>query len=279
MSRKKGARPIKNWRNRLYIIIFHADTPAGKAFDVALIISIFLSILVVMLESIKIYGIKYKETLLALEWFFTILFTVEYFLRIISAKSPSRYTTSFFGIVDLASILPTYISLLIPGAQVFMVVRVFRLLRLFRVLKMIRYVQESRILFNAVNASKPKITVFILTILSICVIVGSLMYVIEGPENGYTSIPVSMYWVIVTITTVGYGDILPQTPIGQIIASSLMILAYGILAVPTGIISYEIARATIFDNESTEKACLNCHTEGHASDASFCKRCGTKLGP
>jgi voltage-gated potassium channel len=273
----KDSSSKNDWKNRLYIIIFHADTPAGKAFDVTLIISIFLSILVVMVESVEAYGTEYKYVLFILEWFFTIIFTVEYFLRIISAKSPGKYAVSFFGIVDIASILPTYISLLIPGAQVLMVVRVFRLLRLFRVFKMIRYVRESRILLNAITASKPKITVFILTILSICVIFGSVMYIIEGPENGFVNIPVSMYWVIVTITTVGYGDISPQTPAGQIIASSLMILAYGILAVPTGIISYEIARSTISEDKKTEKVCPNCNTKGHAPDASFCKNCGTSL--
>ncbi|KJS23255.1 MAG: ion transporter [Clostridiaceae bacterium BRH_c20a] len=276
MANKEKNNHFKDWRHRLYVIIFRADTPAGKAFDVALIISIILSTLVVLLESIETYKTDYNYIFLTLEWFFTILFTIEFILRIVSANVPKRYVASFFGIVDFASILPTYISLFIPGAHIFIVIRILRLLRLFRIFKMVRYVQESAILLTAIKASKPKITVFILTILTVCVIVGSLMYIIEGPENGYLNIPVSMYWVIVTITTVGYGDISPQTPLGQIIASALMILAYGVLAVPTGIISYEIARASMPDKVAT-KVCQNCSVEGHDPDASFCNRCGDKL--
>lgn len=265
----------QKWRRKLHEIIFEADTPAGKAFDVVLIISILLSILVVLLDSIETIKVDYAALILTLEWFFTILFTGEYILRIIATAKPRFYILSFFGLVDLASILPTYISLLIPGTQILLVVRVLRLLRLFRVLKMVRYVEESSILVTALRASRHKITVFLIAILSISVIAGSLMYLIEGPKYGFTSIPVAMYWVIVTLTTVGYGDISPQTPVGQMVASLLMIMAYGILAVPTGIITYELSKAT--DNPVSTQSCPVCTAEGHTPDSLYCKKCGAKL--
>ncbi|PKM88090.1 MAG: ion transporter [Firmicutes bacterium HGW-Firmicutes-12] len=274
----KKQKPDKIWRRRLYEIIFLADTPAGKAFDVALIISIILSVLVVLLDTIESINVDYRAFILILEWFFTIIFTGEYVLRILATPKPRSYLLSFFGLVDLAAILPTYISLLFPGTQILLVVRVLRLLRLFRVFKMARYVEESSILINALRASRHKITVFLLAILTICITAGSVMYLIEGTENGFTSIPTAMYWVIVTLTTVGYGDISPQTPLGQIIASLLMVMAYGILAVPTGIITYELSRSTDNQvNKVSSQSCSVCSAVGHSPDSLYCKKCGAKL--
>lgn len=268
-------KPEKKWRRNLYEIVFESDRPEGKLFDIVLIISILLSVLVVMLDSIEDIRNTYGSLMLFLEWLFTLLFSVEYILRIISTLKPKSYILSFFGLVDLASILPTYVSLLVPGTQILLVVRVLRLLRLFRVLKMARYVEESSVLLRALRASRPKITVFLLAILTISVITGSLMYLIEGPENGFTSIPTAMYWAIVTLTTVGYGDISPQTPLGQMLSSLLMVMAYGILAVPTGIITYEISREA--DKNKANRICPVCNTKGHSTDALFCKKCGSSL--
>lgn len=265
----------KKWKDQLYIIIFESDTPNGKAFDIGLIICILCSSLLVMAFSIEILRERYGTIMFFLEWLFIGIFTLEYILRIICARKRLRYITSFFGIVDLLAILPVFISFFIPAANYLVIVRIFRLLRLFRVLKMVRYVEESGILLKALIASKPKIIVFLITIFSIITIVGSLMYVIEGPENGFTSIPESMYWAIVTVSTVGYGDISPQTGIGKLLASLLMIVAYGILAVPTGIISYELAQGA--KHSSAKKVCPNCNTKGHGPDAEFCRKCGVRL--
>lgn len=275
MKQKKFLPPVAKWRRTLHEIIFEADTPIGKAFDIALIYAILISVLIVLLDSINSFHGKYGAYIALSEWFFTLLFTIEYLCRIVAVRAPKRYIFSFFGIVDLLSILPTYLSIILPGTHVLIVVRALRLLRLFRVLKMARYVEESNVLLRALAASRPKITVFVMSIISISVIVGSLMYLIEGPENGFTSIPVAMYWVIVTITTVGYGDISPQTPIGQMLASLLMIMAYGILAVPTGIITYELSKAA--DKPVSTQACPFCGKDGHEVDATFCKYCGNNL--
>jgi voltage-gated potassium channel len=275
VKQKKFLPPVAKWRRTLHEIIFEADTPIGKAFDIALIYAILISVLIVLLDSINSFHGKYGAYIALGEWFFTLLFTTEYICRIVAVRAPKRYIFSFFGIVDLLSILPTYLSIILPGTHVLIVVRALRLLRLFRVLKMARYVEESNVLLRALAASRPKITVFVMSIISISVIVGSLMYLIEGPENGFTSIPVAMYWVIVTITTVGYGDISPQTPIGQMLASLLMIMAYGILAVPTGIITYELSKAA--DKPVSTQACPFCGKDGHEVDATFCKYCGNNL--
>jgi voltage-gated potassium channel len=275
VKQKKFLPPVAKWRRTLHEIIFEADTPIGKAFDIALIYAILISVLIVLLDSINSFHGKYGAYIALSEWFFTLLFTIEYLCRIVAVRAPKRYIFSFFGIVDLLSILPTYLSIILPGTHVLIVVRALRLLRLFRVLKMARYVEESNVLLRALAASRPKITVFVMSIISISVIVGSLMYLIEGPENGFTSIPVAMYWVIVTITTVGYGDISPQTPIGQMLASLLMIMAYGILAVPTGIITYELSKAA--DKPVSTQACPFCGKDGHEVDATFCKYCGNNL--
>ena len=262
-------------RERIHEIIFEADTPAGKAFDVALLVFIILSVVAVMLESTSTVAAQYGRELSAFEWLVTILFTIEYLLRLYSVRRPARYARSFFGIVDLLAILPTYLSLIIPGAQSLLVIRALRLLRVFRVLKLAQFVGEASELTAALRGSARKIIVFLGAVLTIVIIVGSMMYLIEGEANGFASIPTSIYWAIVTMTTVGYGDIAPQTPLGKILASALMILGYGIIAVPTGIVTVEIA-GTLRHSTRTE-ACMECGGEDHASDAVFCKYCGSKL--
>ena len=264
------------WRNRLHEIIFEADTPAGKAFDVALIWSIVVSVALVTLESVPSISREYGRSLYMAEWGFTLLFTAEYVLRILSVRKPRHYVLSFFGLVDFLAILPTYLSLLIPGIQSLLIVRVFRLLRVFRIFKLGTYLNEAQMLSSALRASRAKITVFLLTVGATVVTMGAIMYVVEGPEHGFTSIPTAIYWAIVTMTTVGFGDITPKSPFGQLLASCLMIAGYGIIAVPTGIVTTELARASRILETSTQ-ACPNCSREGHDRDAAFCKFCGSKL--
>lgn len=266
--------PVDNWRNTLYTIIFEADTPAGKLFDEILIITILLSVIVVMLDSIREIAVLYDGLFYSLEWIFTILFTVEYILRLICVGRPIRYATSFFGIIDLIAILPTYFSLLLPGSEYLLVIRSLRLLRIFRVLKLVQYLGEADLLMRALRASRRKITLFLFTVLNLVVILGSLMYVIEGGQNGFTSIPTSVYWAVITLTTVGYGDIVPETGLGQAVATVVMIIGYSIIAVPTGIITSEISYASRY---SKGRVCQNCSFEGHDIDARFCKRCGAEL--
>ncbi|MFN1835652.1 ion transporter [Balneola sp. MJW-20] len=265
-------------RHRLHMIIFEADTRLGKLFDVVLIVSIIASVIVVMLDSVASYRLAYGEFFLILEWFFTVLFTIEYILRIITVSRVSGYVFSFYGLVDLFSILPTYISILIPGSQYLTVIRILRVLRVFRVLKFTQYLIEVDQLRDAMHRSRRKITVFIFTVMTITVIMGSLMYVIEGASNGFTSIPRSIYWAIVTLTTVGYGDISPVTPLGQMLSAVIMIFGYGIIAVPTGIVTVELGRTDPRRNHTTE-VCRYCSREGHAPDAVYCKYCGSKLNP
>ena len=268
-------KPVKHsWRERLHEVIFEADTKAGKAFDLAVIITILLSVLVVMLESISDVREQFLYELHLAEWIFTILFTIEYILRLACLHRPAKYATSFFGMVDLLAVIPTYLSLLFPGTQYLLVIRLLRILRVFRVLKLAQYLSEAGMLIRALRASSRKITIFLFTVLTLVVILGSLMYLIEGEEHGFTSIPRSIYWAIVTLTTVGYGDISPQTPIGQTLASLVMIMGYAILAVPTGIVSVELARA---DAIVSTQCCRYCGQEGHAHDAIFCKICGERL--
>lgn len=267
--------PRRNWRNHLYGIIFGTVTPAGKAFDVVLIWSIIFSVVIVILESVQSIRMVYGGLLYGVEWFFTILFTIEYILRLISVKRRFGYVTSFFGIVDLLSILPTYMSIFIPGSQSLLTIRTLRLLRVFRVFKLTHFTREARIIMSALRASGRKIGVFISAVLAIVAIVGSLMYVIEGEKSGFTDIPTSIYWAIVTLTTVGYGDISPQTPLGKALASFLMIMGYGIIAVPTGIVTVGLSQAT--QKEALARRCSGCGTGGHSSDARFCRDCGEKL--
>ena len=264
-----------DWKKNLYKVIFESNTPAGKTFDIILIITILASIFVVMADSVESMRTVYGELFYALEWFFTILFSIEYILRIVSVRCPKRYIFSFYGIVDILAIIPTYLSLLIPGTQYLILIRSLRLLRLFRVFKMVRYVQGSSIILRALRVSGPKIIVFLFTVFSVAMISGAVMYIIEGPENGFTNIPESMYWAIVTISTVGYGDISPVTPLGKLIASLMMISAYGILAVPTGIVTYELSQTS--KNRSIPVKCEVCHTEEDKNDAEFCRKCGEKF--
>ena len=263
------------WKKRLYEIIFEADTPAGRLFDVCLLIVIVLSTIVVMVESMPSSS-RYTNLFITLEWIFTILFTIEYILRVLVVNRKARYIFSFLGIVDLLSILPTYLALVVSGAQVLIVIRVIRLLRVFRILKLAQFVGAGYSLRTALVASRHKIGVFLFTVIMSVIISGTLMYLVEGAENGFTSIPVSIYWAIVTMTTVGYGDIHPNTALGQTLASFIMILGYGVIAVPTGIVSAEM-----FELKSKEKLttqhCPNCLKEGHDKDASHCKFCGAKL--
>jgi voltage-gated potassium channel len=261
------------WRAKLHLVIFGHETPSGKAFDVALIASIVLSVVAVMLDSVGAIRQAYGAQLYALEWFFTLLFTVEYGLRLVCAPRPAAYARSFFGVVDLASILPTYLSLLLPGAQAFQVIRVLRVLRVFRVLKLAEYIGEADILMDAIRNSRRKLSIFMATVLVLAVIFGAAMYVVEGQTHGFTSIPQSIYWTIVTITTVGYGDIAPETPLGQSLASVIMLLGYAIVAVPTGIVTVELTRTKGRRN----RTCTGCGSAGHGSDAVFCRICSVRL--
>lgn len=271
-SQKEG---LTGWRKRWHEIIFEAETPEGRLFDVWLLVAILLSILIVMLESVSEINMRYGQWLRYGEWFFTLLFTLEYIARLLTVRSPWRYAISPLGIIDLLSILPTYMSLVLTGTQYFMVIRVLRLLRVFRILKLAHYVHEARVLGSALQASREKIIVFLMAVLSLVIILGTITYWVEGPGNGFTSIPRSIYWAIVTLTTVGYGDIAPQTPLGQFISSLVMILGYGILAVPTGIVTSELTHAKV--KEVSTRSCDNCGAEGHDSDAEYCKYCGGKL--
>lgn len=267
-----------NFRNRLYEIIFEADTPAGKAFDIILLIAILLSVIAVSLDSVEIIHIQYQFAFQLTEWILTILFTIEYILRIYTVKKPFRYIFSFFGIIDFLSVLPTYLSLIFAGSHYLMVIRILRLLRIFRILKLARYVGAAQTLKSALSKSSAKIIVFLEVVLVLVIIIGALMYLIEGPENGFTSIPKAIYWAIVTITTVGYGDIAPNTVLGQSLASLLMIVGYSIIAVPTGIITAGAIQNT--KNNKTihnTQVCQNCHFDQNDDDAKYCKMCGEKL--
>lgn len=257
-------------------IIFGHDTPAGKAFDLALIWLIILSVGVVMLESVEAIRLQYGTLLRQLEWGFTIAFTVEYVVRLWCVERPLRYARSFFGVVDLLAILPTYLSVLLPGGQALLTVRLLRLLRVFRILKLAHHVAEATVLLRALRASRNKITVFIATVLTIVVIVGSMMYLIEGASSGFTSIPRSVYWAIVTLTTVGYGNVAPETAIGQALAAVIMIMGYSIIAVPTGIVTVELSQEV--RRMRGERKCVACHAGGHEADAIYCRYCGEPLG-
>jgi len=268
-------RPYRQpWRDTLHEVIFEADTPAGRLFDILLIVTILASVAAVMLDSVKSISTVHGELLYTLEWIFTILFSIEYLLRFISVDRPIAYAASFYGTIDLLAILPTYISLVLPGAQYFMVIRVLRVLRIFRVLKLVPYLGAANQLSQALKASRRKIAVFVFCVLVLVSLCGSLMYMIEGENNGFTSIPRSVYWAIVTLTTVGYGDISPQTPVGQALAAMIMILGYGIIAVPTGIVTAEL---TQMGKPISTQSCPSCSAEGHDVDARHCKFCGAHL--
>ncbi|MBU0665185.1 MAG: ion transporter [Proteobacteria bacterium] len=263
------------WRRVLHEVIFEADTPTGKGFDILLIVSILVSVAAVMLDSIGAVQSLYGSLLYRIEWFFTLIFTAEYLLRLLSVGRPLKYAISFYGVVDLLAIIPTYLSLFLPGSQYLLVIRILRILRIFRILKLVPYLGEAQLLIKALRMSGRKIAVFLYTVLTLVVIFGSLMYVIEGGEHGFTSIPRSIYWAIVTMTTVGYGDISPKTGLGQALASIVMIFGYGIIAVPTGIVTVEMSQA--FGRKVSTQACSECSAEGHDVDASHCKFCGALL--
>ena len=262
-------------KRKVHEIIFEADTPAGKFFDVLLLVSIILSLIAVMLETVPGIREEHGDIMRLIEWWFTILFSIEYLLRIYSVTKPWHYVKSFYGVIDLLSILPTYIGLFFAGSQALMVIRGVRLLRVFRVLKLTRYLSEEDMLGRALRSSRRKIIVFLLAVITIVMITGALMYVVEGGENGFDSIPKSIYWAIVTLTTVGYGDISPGTTLGQFIASIIMIMGYGILAVPTGIVTAEMARPHLQPNNT--RACPHCAEEGHRDNAEYCFNCGGHL--
>lgn len=263
------------WRTRWHEIIFEADTPAGKRFDLLLLGLILLSVLAVCLESVRSIRETYGSALRITEWILTVLFTAEYFARLATVGRPWRYAVSFFGIVDLLAILPTYLSLLVPGSQSLLVIRALRLLRVFRILKLTHFVGEARLLGAAMRASARKIIVFLGVVATTVLIAGALMYVVEGEERGFTSIPTAVYWAIVTMSTVGYGDIVPHTTLGRVIASVLMVIGYAIIAVPTGIVTVELGAAA--RRATNTQSCPSCGADTHDNDARFCKRCGAKL--
>jgi len=280
MAHPKGLQPKNDWKQDIYEVIFKADTRAGKIFDIVLIGSIVLSVIVVMLDSVDTVQQQYNVPLDGLEWFFTILFSIEYILRIISVQNKRKYIFSFYGIIDFLSIIPTYLSILIPGSEYFLVIRSLRILRIFRVLKLVQYIDEVNLLKHALKSSGRKIAVFLFAVLMMVTIMGSLLYVIEGAENGFTSIPRSIYWAIVTITTVGFGDIAPQTGLGQMLAAGIMIIGYGIIAVPTGIVTYDMSQSIKnkqSKNKQSNSTCTNCQSREHDNDADYCKYCGEEL--
>lgn len=268
-----GPRPP--WRRRIHTVVYEADTPAGRAFDLGLVIAILAALLCVALETVQGLPPTVRRWLWRAEWGFTVLFTIEYALRLASVSRPLRYATSFLGLVDLLAILPTWLSLLLPGAQALLSIRALRLLRVFRILKLTRYLSEAAALQAALWASRIKIIVFLSTVLVSVAIVGAVMYLIEGSEHGFTSMPTAMYWAVVTMTTVGYGDISPRTPLGQLVASLLMILGYSLIIVPTGIVSAELAAR--YARPVSTQACPQCSRDGHDADARHCKFCGAAL--
>ena len=265
-----------SWKERIHEIIYEADTKEGKLFDVILLIAIIASIVLVMLESVESFDNKYHNFLNISEWVITILFSIEYILRVISIKKPFKYIFSFYGIIDLLSTIPKYVSFILVGSHNLAALRALRLLRVFRILKLARYIGASNKLLLALKASRAKIAVFLFFVVIVCVILGTIMYMIEGEENGFTSIPTSVYWAIVTLTTVGFGDIAPQTALGQLISSAIMILGYSIIAIPTGIVSSEMTKKNN-DVDTNTQTCPNCLKEDHKDKAGFCYNCGSTL--
>ena len=263
-------------KEKLRSIIFEASTPAGRAFDVFLIIVILLSVLVVLLDSVTSVHSEYGHVLLVIEWSFTLLFTAEYLLRLWTIQNTWLYARSFYGVVDLLGSLPTYLSIWFADAHYFLVVRVLRVLRIFRVFRMVRYVGEAELIAQALTASRRKITVFVCSVLALVVVFGSLMYLVEGGTNTeFSSIPQSIYWAVTTMTTVGYGDVAPDTALGRGLAAVIMIMGYGIIAVPTGIVTLELNEA--HRKRANTRTCPECSAEGHSYEASFCWRCGSAL--
>ncbi len=268
----------KNWKFRLHEIIYEADTPMGRLFDIVLLILILLSVVTVMLESVTAYDLKFHQTFYVIEWIITIFFTIEYIARIIVVKKPQKYIFSFYGIIDLLSTIPLYLSFILVGSNYLLTVRALRFLRVFRILKITRYVGEGNKLRKALVESRAKIFIFIFAVLIVAVIAGTLMYLIEGEESGFKNIPVSIYWCIVTLTTVGFGDIAPITPAGQFLATLIMILGYGVIAVPTGIVGAQYVRSTSEEYvHVNSQSCRNCGAKQHRDEAKYCYNCGTHL--
>ena len=273
----KDYKPNEGWRRKLHEIIYGTSTPAGKLFDIVLLIVILYSVVIVMLESVPRYDNKYHDFFNISEWVVTILFTIEYILRIVCIQRPSKYIFSFFGIIDFLSTIPKYLSFFVVGSQYITAFRALRLLRVFRILKLVRFVGESNNLLRALKASRAKIFIFVFFVLIVSVLLGTIMYLVEGPEHGFKSIPHSVYWTIVTLTTVGYGDISPETGIGQFIATFVMIIGYGIIAVPTGIVTVEYSKQRKKKDDDRLLACSNCLATGHLEDAQYCYNCGAEL--
>jgi len=269
---------LSGWRARCYTIIFEADTRAGKAFDVALVVAVLLSVALVIAESVAPWRLRFESAFDVAEYVFTALFTVEYLLRVACVPQPWRYVRSFYGIVDLLAVLPTYLALFLPEAYALVDVRVLRLLRIFRVFKLSAYLHEFRSLGSALQASGRKILVFLSVVIMAVLIMGTVMYVVEGPANGFVNIPTAMYWAVTTMTTVGFGDITPKTDLGRLIASAMMLLGWGVLAVPTGIVTAEMT-AQRRSGTPTTRSCPQCLSEGHLAEARFCRDCGVPLPP
>lgn len=269
-------KPLSGWRLGLYTLIFEADTRAGRLFDQWLIAVILSSVALVIASSVYWVDAEHPATLKVLEWMFTLAFTAEYVARLVCVRHPWRYALSFFGVIDLLALLPTYLALLIPEVQVLIDVRVLRLLRVFRVFKLTAYVAEYQVLSRALRNSRRKVLVFLAAVCMIVLVIGTLMYVVEGPANGFTSIPIGVYWAITTMTTVGFGDITPHTDLGRFIASMVMLLGWGTLAVPTGIVTAEMTASTRHPVPTT-RTCHECLTEGHLADARYCMHCGARL--
>jgi voltage-gated potassium channel len=278
VARRELGRPPAGWRMRLYTVIFEADTRAGRAFDLALIAFIVASVAVVVLDSVAVVHQRHGAWLKGLEWFFTLAFTIEYIARLLCVRHPLRYARSFFGIIDLLAILPAYLAMFVPELHALIDVRLLRLLRLFRLLRLTAYVSEYGALYAALRASRRKIAVFLSFVLLVVMIMGTLMYVVEGPDNGFTSIPVGVYWAITTLTTVGFGDVTPKTDLGRFIASLMMLMGWGTLAVPTGIVSAELVGQRT-PRPTTTRTCHECLSEGHLPNAHFCRDCGARLPP
>ena len=273
-------RPAEGWRRRLYIVIFEADTRAGRWFDLVVIGAILASVTVVVLDSVAAVSARFGPVFEVLEWLFTLAFTAEYIARLLCVPHPLRYARSFYGVIDLLALLPTYLAILVPGLHALIDVRILRLLRVFRIFKLTRYAAEFRHLSEALQASQRKIAVFLAFVLMMVLVTGTLMYVIEGPANGYTSIPTAAYWAVTTMTTVGFGDITPKTDLGRLLASMMMLLGWGVLAVPTGIVTAEMsAQRNAQPRPVSTRSCAECLTEDHRADANFCRHCGAALPP
>jgi voltage-gated potassium channel len=274
MAQENPTPPTNNFRHKLHTIIYEADTPAGKLFDLILIALILISVIAVMLESMAAVRIIYGDTLDVIEWVVTIFFTLEYIGRLIALRQPLRYVFSFYGIVDFLATVPMYIGLLFPGSGFLIAIRAIRLLRIFRILKLAHFVGASNQLTDAIKKSRAKIAVFVFGVVVLCIIMGTIMYLVEGPEHGFTSIPMSVYWAVVTLTTVGFGDITPSTPLGQFISIVIMIMGYGIIAVPTGLVTAQMITNKVDTNTQT---CPNCGRYNHRDDARYCYNCGAHL--